>query len=105
MFKIIEKNKEFPNVTRIKAVNENNLLVETDVHDLFFDLFSSDFLIKIEKKSEENKLDHDYIMRGKVFKKDTNKTYISFNGLLMNYDNSLNDDIKEGDEVYAYFDN
>lgn len=104
MFKVVEKTKNFDKVTRIKAINEEGLMIETDVHDTFFDILKEKFNLKIEKKNKFE-YDHDYIMRGNIFKKTDTNTFVSFNGLLMQFDNSLNNDLKEGEEIYTYFDN
>ena len=107
-FKIVDKQKIFDKVTRIKGVSQSvsqGIQIETDVHDDFFTIKpnSDSFNFKIEKK-ENLEHNHDYIMRGTIFKKDLKKMYLSFNGLLMEVDNSINQNLKENDEVYCYFD-
>lgn len=96
-FKIINKNNNFKNVTRITAVSSNGYNLEIDVNNLFFDSMNGEnFRLVLSKELDE---DADYIMKGLLLKKDANNTYLSYSGLLMHVDKYI--DIDFTTDIYC----
>lgn len=96
-FTIDEINTNFDEVSRIKSED-----LEIDVNNIFFDFYENvekgivgltgligkEFELSILKKIDQtNLINYDYVMHGKLFKKEGNSFYVSFGGLLAKMDN------------------
>jgi hypothetical protein len=100
-FKIIDKKTHFKNVTRIIANSDNNYNLQIDVNNLFFEPLGGPTGIDTFKLVLSKQLDinADYIMKGNLLKKDSNNTYVSYSGLLMQIDTLLDYDF--GEDIYC----
>jgi len=79
-FTIVEKKKNFDNVTRIFANSSHGEHLELDVHDIFLSMLDND---KFSLSLSNSFSDADYITNGIVLKSEANELIISYNGLLM----------------------
>ncbi len=96
LLKIIEVTKS-KNVSRLILESSNKEIIETDVHNLF--QTNNDVRLKLNVEYEDN---HDYVMLGKVYNKNSKETYISYGGLLMKVPENL--EISLDTNIYCFID-
>ncbi len=91
-FKIVDKklncsSLDNNDVYRITCKSEDNIILELDVHQLFFNIFDEYFNLKIYNFSNDC-IHADYICNGIIIS-NTKFLHVSFNGLLFKLDKTI----------------
>jgi hypothetical protein len=101
IYTIKSRSKNFENVTRILAVDEEQYEIELDIHDLF-DIPDS-FEMNLRLMSTDL-ADYDYVMNGIIYKKNDNELLISNYGLLCSIKNpKIINNLKINSEIQTVF--